>query len=97
MIKFIQKKILIHLKEILEREEIKDPKSRFQEISQNKFNITPGYKVLGKQGPDHEKEFLIGAYIGEKLISEGKGFSKQEAEEEAATKAIEILNNSKEE
>jgi ribonuclease-3 len=91
--RFISKKILVHLKEILKRGEIKDSKSRFQEMSQEKFNITPSYKILKKQGPDHRKEFLVGAYIGENLISEGRGFSKQEAEEEAAKEALRALNS----
>lgn len=90
--KFIEDKILSHLKEILKRGEIKDPKSRFQEISQEKFNITPNYKVLRKEGPDHQKEFLVGAYIEKRLVTKGRGFSKQEAEEEAATKALQVLN-----
>ncbi len=93
--RFIQENILVRLDDIIKKGEIKDPKSRFQEISQDKFSITPNYKVLKKIGPDHRREFLVGAYIGERLISKGRGFSKQEAEEEAAIKAIKSLDNFK--
>lgn len=89
---FINKKILSFLKNVLKKGEIKDPKSQFQELSQERFNITPSYKVIRKRGPDHRREFLVGAYLEEKLISKGKGFSKQEAEEEAATKALKVYN-----
>ena len=61
-----------------------DPKSRFQEISQEKHNITPQYKMLDESGPDHKKIFTIGLYIGEELVSKGKGASKQSAQVEAA-------------
>ena len=65
-----------------------DPKSRFQEISQEKRNITPQYKMLDETGPDHEKIFMIGLYIGEELVSKGKGASKQLAQVEAAKKGL---------
>ncbi|MCK5459702.1 ribonuclease III [Candidatus Parcubacteria bacterium] len=65
-----------------------DPKSRFQEISQEKHNITPQYKMLDESGPDHEKIFTIGLYIGEELISKGKGASKQLAQFEAAKRGL---------
>ena len=65
-----------------------DPKSRFQEIAQEKHNITPQYKMLDETGPDHEKIFMIGLYIGEELVSKGKGASKQLAQVEAAKKGL---------
>lgn len=85
---FIYQKLIEELKEILNSEEIKDPKSRFQEFSQEKFGITPTYKVLKEWGPEHQKIFLVGAYLGEKLVSKGQGYSKQEAEEKAAKIAL---------
>lgn len=65
-----------------------DPKSRFQEVSQEKYNITPQYKMLDEKGPDHKKIFTIGLYIGEELISKGKGESKQSAQVEAAESGL---------
>ena len=63
----------------------------FQEITQEKMGITPEYKILKEWGPDHRKEFLAGVYLKEKLIATGHVFSKKEAEEMAAQKAIKII------
>lgn len=90
---FVQSNILIHLKEIIDKELFIDSKSLLQEIIQEKQKITPSYKVLEEAGPDHNKEFIAGAFLGEKLISKGKGFSKQEAEVEAAANALKKLNH----
>lgn len=72
-------------------EELKDPKSSLQEIAQEKFKITPTYKVLKSEGPDHAKIFLIGVYLGKKMVGQGKGWSKQEAEETAASNSLSHL------
>lgn len=66
-----------------------DAKSRFQELAQEHMNTTPGYETLGQEGPDHDRLFTVGVYLGEKKIAEGKGRAKQEAEQEAAENAIE--------
>jgi ribonuclease-3 len=52
------------------------------------MGITPNYNVLKERGPDHAKNFVIGVFLGDKLIAEGGGSSKQEAEETAAKKAL---------
>lgn len=67
----------------------RDPKSRFQEEAQARVGITPAYKVLREWGPDHEKQFIAGVFLGEEKVTEGQGFSKQEAEVQAAQKALE--------
>jgi ribonuclease-3 len=89
--KFISDHLLKYLPEILEKKLYKDAKSLYQEIIQEKYKITPTYKVLKEEGPDHCKKFSVGVYIGEKLIARGEGFSKQEAEEEAAHKALDQI------
>ena len=88
--KFIEKNLLGKLKDILEKELYVDPKSRFQECSQEKAGITPSYQVLEESGPDHDKRFVVGLYLQNDLIAKGVGPSKQEAQKEAATKALEI-------
>jgi ribonuclease-3 len=65
-----------------------DPKSRFQEAAQEKKGITPAYKTLEETGPDHDKKFTVGAYIGTEEIAQGDGKSKQEAEQAAAQNAL---------
>lgn len=90
---FIEKFIMSHLNEVMENKLYKDPKSSLQEIAQDKFKITPTYIVLSERGPDHAKIFQIGMYFGDKLIAEGEGFSKQEAEVEAAKNALHSLQH----
>mgnify|MGYP001596582496 CR=1 FL=1 len=87
---FIRKFVLSHLEEIISGGEYKDPKSLFQEIVQERDKVTPIYKILGETGPDHKKMFRSGAYVGNKLVAEGEGMSKQEAELNAAKAALEI-------
>lgn len=69
----------------------KDPKSYFQEIAQSKENTTPHYEIISETGPDHQKTFKTGVYLGARLIASGTGPSKQKAEEAAATAATEIF------
>ena len=86
---FIKEKILIKLPYILEHELYLDPKSKFQELAQEKYGITPSYKVLEESGPDHARKFIIGVFLDKKKITQGQGSSKQEAQIEAAAKALE--------
>jgi len=65
-----------------------DAKSEFQEIAQAKLAITPEYKVLSENGPDHSKIFEMGAFVGKDLFGRGKGNSKQSAEQVAAENAL---------
>jgi ribonuclease III len=87
---FLKKYLLPKLPEIIKEGSYKDSKSRFQEESQERVSITPNYKVLKETGPDHEKTFVVGVFLGEELVAEGKGSSKQEAEDAAARSALEI-------
>ncbi len=82
--KFLEKKFEEKIPYIFEKELYLDPKSRFQEMSQEIFSTTPHYHVLKESGPDHNKEFTVGVYIGDDLIAEGSGGSKQIAQVEAA-------------
>lgn len=66
-----------------------DSKSLFQEKAQEFEGITPSYKTIKETGPDHEKKFTVGVHIGKELIATGEGVSKQEAEQNAAKKALE--------
>jgi len=89
---FVKKYLLVELPKILKEGAWKDAKSRFQEEAQERVRITPTYKVLREWGPDHAKHFVVGVFLGEELVAEGEGSSKQEAEEMAAKKALEIKN-----
>jgi len=87
---FVLRNIVYKLENILEKGLHYDPKSRFQELSQDKFSVTPTYEVVSEVGPDHNKIFTVAAYLGEKEISQGMGSSKQKAQTEAAQKAVEV-------
>lgn len=65
-----------------------DAKSRFQEAAQEKAGVTPMYQILGESGPDHDKRFVAGVFLSQELVARGEGRSKQEAEQDAARKAL---------
>jgi ribonuclease-3 len=90
--KVILKNVISRLPEIIEKELYLDPKSRFQEVAQEKTGVTPSYRVISESGPDHDKKFVVGLYLGEDLISQGEGSSKQEAQKNAAIEALKIKN-----
>ena len=85
---FVATTLLPNTENIIREGLFKDPKSYVQERSQEKYQLTPVYKVLDESGPDHNKTFKIGIYFGDKMISEGQGNSKQLAESDAAKNAI---------
>lgn len=85
---FILRTVVAKLTEIIEKRLYLDPKSRFQEAAQSRLSTTPSYKVLEESGPDHQKEFKIGVYLGKELVAEGHGTSKQEAQISAADAAL---------
>lgn len=90
--KFIHRWVLIKLPYILKNELYTDAKSRLQEAAQELIGITPNYKVLNEEGPDHAKTFKVGVYFDKELIAVGEGSSKQEAQTEAAEMGLEIKN-----
>lgn len=90
--KFIRKYLLPKTEEIVSKKLWRDAKSLVQEKAQEFVNVTPSYRVLSESGPDHDKHFTVGIYFGPNLIAEGKGKSKQEAEQKAAEAALKIKN-----
>lgn len=85
---FVKDKLLIKLDNILAKQLYIDPKSRFQEAAQEKTGITPSYQVLNEEGPDHDKHFKVGVYLGKEKVATGEGTSKQEAQVAAAANAL---------
>lgn len=86
--RFVKEKLIVQLGRIIKERSYIDSKSRFQEMSQEKLGITPHYKVLSESGPDHNKKFIIGVYLEKELICKGEGYSKQEAQTQAASNAL---------
>ncbi len=85
---FIKRYLWTQLAMILKLQLYLDPKSHLQEITQEKFKITPHYKIMEEKGPDHFKKFISGVFLKEKLIGTGEGKSKQSSEASAAKKAL---------
>jgi ribonuclease-3 len=85
---FISRSLLPTFEEILESGTWMDPKSRLQELVQNKEGFTPVYKVMNEEGPDHDKVFVIGVYVDNQLKGQGSGPSKQAAQVAAALDAL---------
>lgn len=90
--KFISENLFGKTDEIVSKSLWLDAKSYFQERAQETEGVTPSYKVLSQTGPDHNKKFTVGLYIGEKLVAEGAGHSKQEAEQAAAQQGLEVMH-----
>jgi len=91
--KFVTATLLLpHTEEIVLKKLWRDAKSLVQEKVQEFVGVTPAYKILNESGPDHDKHFTVGIYFGRDLIAEGKGKSKQEAEQKAAEAALRIKN-----
>ncbi len=84
---FIAKRLFDNTEEIVKKRLWQDAKSRFQELSQDKVSITPTYETISQDGPDHDRVFTVGVYLRQEKIAEGKGRSKQEAEQQAASAA----------
>jgi len=89
---FLEKNLFGKIEEVIEKKLWIDAKSLFQEKAQELESVTPAYKVLAESGPDHEKVFTMGVFLGDELIAEGNGASKQEAEQDAARKALKTKN-----
>ena len=86
---FIKRHLMVKLPEIIKKGLFRDAKSLFQEKAQEKEETTPSYKVLKEWGPDHARTFAVGVFLGKDLVAKGSGFSKQEAEEDAAKNGLE--------
>jgi len=89
---FIGNVLMPRLDKIVAEKLYKDPKSLFQEEAQERVGITPAYEVIREWGPDHDKHFIVGAYLNKELVAEGEGHSKQTAQEEAARLALRTKN-----
>lgn len=91
--RFITESLLVTFKQILETGSWMDPKSHLQEIIQSEEGLTPQYKIIEEVGPDHDKIFTVGVFVGDDLRGQGTGPSKQAAQQKAAEAAL--LSNKK--
>jgi ribonuclease-3 len=92
---FVDRTLLKKIKRIIREELFIDPKTKVQEIIQERFKVTPTYELVKEEGPDHEKSFTVEIKRANRTIAYGVGHSKQKAEEDAARNAIELLEKKK--
>jgi len=86
--RFIENSLISTFQEILDSGSWMDPKSHLQELAQSQETATPVYKVMSEDGPDHDKTFIVGVYVNDKLRGQGSGPSKQAAQQQAAEAAL---------
>ena len=90
--KFINEFVIKRLSAVLSAGKVLDPKSKFQELTQEKMGVTPNYKVLAEWGPDHNKNFEVAVLVNDKQVATGVGPSKQEAEIAAAENGLKVTD-----
>ncbi len=90
----INKYILSGIDDVLASGSWRDPKSHLQEVTQRIDGVIPDYRVIGEEGPDHDKTFTVAVYVNDKEIGRGMGSSKQHAEQAAAAAAIDAYDAS---
>ncbi len=86
--RFIAGVLFENIKEVIAQGTWKDPKSRFQELAQEHYGETPRYELVAATGPDHDKQFVMAVYVGQRKVAEGSGNSKQRAQQDAAELAL---------
>lgn len=91
--KFISAQIISKFDKIRELGIYLDYKSKLQEIAQKVESITPSYKVVAEEGPDHDKIFKVAVFVGENIRGVGEGPSKQSAQQNAAETALKFYKN----
>jgi ribonuclease III len=89
---FVDKHVIEKLTAIVAEGKVLDPKSKFQELTQEKLGVTPHYKVLAEWGPDHNKNFEVGVFVADRQVATGVGSSKQEAEIAAAENGLKVAD-----
>ncbi len=85
---FLLRVLTPKVQEIVDKKLYRDAKSLFQEEAQERVGVTPTYAVIKEWGPDHDKHFVIGAYLKNELIAEGEGPAKQDGQQQAAEAAL---------
>jgi ribonuclease-3 len=88
----IKKCIGPEIERVREKKGYQDYKSLFQEECQKRWRKYPGYRLVKRSGPEHNRYFWIEVSIDDKVFGPGVGRNKKTAEQEAARIAIEALD-----
>jgi len=92
--RFIFSRFSSRLEEIAEEQlDFQDRKSLLQEELHARGFTEPTYQVVEELGPDHSKQFVVEVHIEDKLLAQASGKSKKEAQQRAAAKALEGLED----
>ncbi len=78
----------------LEKIPVSNPKGRIQELFHKSGTGSPRYKLIGEEGPDHNKHYTVGLYLDEELLATGSGNSKRNAEKDAAKNYLRSVDES---
>ncbi len=88
---FVLRHVDRHVGKVATRRDVRNHKAALQQIVQRKYGTTPIYRILETSGPDHSKEFVIEAKVGDRSYPAGRGSTKKQAEQRAARAALRIL------
>jgi len=69
----------------------RDHKSALQELLQGRGQPVPDYVVAAEEGPSHRRRFRVRCVLEGGVVSEGEGYTKKEAQQDAARKALAAL------
>lgn len=87
--RFLEPRLELEARRVLDQPDTKDSKSRLQEAAQAQLGVTPRYRVVQEDGPSHDRSFVVEVMLGERAAARGTGRSKRQAEQEAARLALE--------
>ncbi|TMI79850.1 MAG: ribonuclease III [Bacillati bacterium ANGP1] len=74
---------------------VADYKSQLQELVQQLERRLPRYRITGQRGPEHERAFVATVEVNGRILGEGQGRSKKEAEQAAARRALDHLRRNR--
>lgn len=96
-IEYAKNFILKHFNDVISKaineEIILDFKTRLQEVLQKNGEVDINYELIKHEGPPHRRKFFTQVKINEHVMGLGEGFSKKEAEQNAAREALEKVEN----
>jgi ribonuclease III len=92
---FIERWLLDDAPEIVADKRHVNYKSHLQEYVQSTFRTHPVYRIRSEMGPDHSKHFMVEVAAGRRVLGEGRGKNKKEAEQAAARQALDRVSESR--
>ena len=91
--KFVIRVFQSDIEEMLQNSDAHNHKSVLQQYCQKYDGLTPEYRVLEIQGPEHRKTFKVQVQVGKRVFPAAWGVTKKEAEQRAAENALAVLSD----